>query len=151
VRFETRDEPILVAYCHCRFCQLATGAPLNGAVVYKKTAVRFLGDDPKIYISSQIAERAFCGNCGTSLFTRHYAPEEADYYAIRISTMDNPANFPPTMHYGVESQMPWLDIKDDLPRIRSDDDPEMQRRWTAVGRPDPADQLPRRSPPDDDC
>lgn len=56
--------------------------------------------------------------------------------------MDNPADFTPTMHFGVESQLPWLDINDDLPRIRADDDPEMQRRWTAVGRPDPADQLP---------
>lgn len=151
VRFETWDEPVLVAYCHCRFCQLATGAPLNGAVVYKKTAVRFLGDEPKMYKSSPIAERAFCGNCGTSLFTRHYAPDESEFIPIRLATMDNPADFPPTMHYGVESQMPWLDINDDLPRVRADDDPELQRRWTAVGRPDPADQLPRRSPPDDDC
>ena len=56
--------------------------------------------------------------------------------------MDNPADFPPTMHYGVESQIPWLDINDDLPRIRTDDDSEMQRRWTAVGRPEPKDQFP---------
>ncbi len=151
VRFEVWDEPIAVGYCHCRFCQLATGAPLNAMAVYHKTAVRFLGEEPKMYISSPIAERAFCGNCGTSLFTKHYAPDESEFIPLRLATMDNPADFPPTMHYGVESQMPWLDINDDLPRIRSDDDPEMQRRWTAVGLPDPADQLPRRSPPDDDC
>jgi adenylate cyclase len=111
-------------------------------VIYKKTAVRFFGDEPKRYKSSPIAERAFCGNCGTTLFTEHYAPDEAEYLPIRLATMDNPADFPPTMHYGVESQMPWLDINDDLPRICIDDDPEMQRRWTAVGRPNPADQLP---------
>lgn len=142
VRFETWDEPILVGYCHCRFCQLATGAPLNAFVVYKKIAVRFLGNEPTIYKSSPIAVRGFCGNCGTTLFTTHYAPDEADYYSIRLATMDNPADFPPTMHYGVESQVPWLDINDDLPRIRGEDDRELQRRWIAVGRPDPADQLP---------
>jgi adenylate cyclase len=141
VRFETWDEPIMVGYCHCRFCQLATGAPLNAAAVYQKTAVRFYGE-PKIYKSSLIAERAFCGNCGTSLFTQHYAPDESDYYAIRLATMDNLADFPPTLHYGVESQLPWLDINDDLPRMRAIDDPEMQRRWISVGRPDPEDQLP---------
>ena len=141
VRFETWDEPIMVAYCHCRFCQLATGAPLNGAVVYQKSAVRFHGE-PKLYKSSLIAERAFCSNCGTSLFTQHYAPDESDHYAIRLATMDNLADFPPTMHYGVESQVPWLDINDDLPRMRAIDDPEMQRRWIAVGRPNPEDQLP---------
>lgn len=142
VRFETWDEPMLVGYCHCRFCQLATGAPLNAFVVYKKTAVRFLGDEPKMYKSSLIAMRGFCGNCGTTLFTTHYAPDEADYYSMRLATMDNPADFPPTMHYGVESQVPWLDVNDDLPRVRSEDDREMQRRWIAVGLPDPADQLP---------
>ena len=142
VRFETWEEPISVGYCHCRFCQLATGAPLNAVVIYKKTAVRFFGDEPKRYKSSPIAERAFCGNCGTTLFTAHYAPDESDWFPIRLATMDNPADFPPTVHYGVESQLPWLDINDDLPRIRTDDDSEMQRRWTAVGRPDPEDQLP---------
>jgi hypothetical protein len=142
VRFETWDEPILVGYCHCRFCQLATGAPLNAFVVYKRIAVRFLGDEPKIYSSSLIGKRAFCGNCGTSLFTTHFAPDEGDYHAIRLATMDNLADFPPTMHFGVESQLPWLDINDDLPRVRTDDDPEMQSRWAAVGRPEPKDQLP---------
>ncbi len=68
-----------------------------------------------------------------------YAPDESDYYAMRLATMDNPADFAPTMHYGVESQLPWLDINDDLPRIRTEDDPEIRGRWTAVGRPDPAD------------
>jgi class 3 adenylate cyclase len=142
VRFETWDEPILVGYCHCKFCQLATGAPLNAFVVYKKTAVRFLGDEPKIYKSSLIAVRGFCGNCGTALFTTHYAPDEADYFSMRLATMDNPADFPPTVHYGVESQIPWLDINDDLPRMRATDDPGLQKRWIAVGLPDPSDQLP---------
>ena len=98
--------------------------------------------EPKKYKSSLIAERGFCGNCGTSVYNTHYAPDEGDYYAIRLATMDNPADFPPTMHYGVESQLPWLDINDDLPRISANDDPEMQRRWAAVGLPDPKDQLP---------
>lgn len=142
VRFETWDEPIAIGYCHCRFCQLALGAPLSAWVVYRKSAVRFLGDEPKTYKSSLIAERAFCGNCGTSLFTDHYAPDESEFITIRLASMDNPADFIPTLHFGVESQLPWLDINDDLPRIHTDDDPEMQRRWTAVGRPDPADQLP---------
>lgn len=145
VRFETWEEPVLVAYCHCRFCQLATGAPLNAAAVYQKTAVRFYGK-PKMYTSSLIGRRAFCGHCGTTLFTEHYAPDEGDFYSIRLGTMDNLADFPPTVHYAVESRPPWLDINDDLPRIRSIDDPEMQRRWTAVGRPDPADQLPASLP-----
>jgi hypothetical protein len=72
----------------------------------------------------------------------YYAPNESEYVSLRLATMDNPADFPPTSHFGVESQLPWLDINDNLPRIRADDDPEMQRRWTSVGLPDPADWVP---------
>lgn len=142
VRFEVFQEPLDVGYCHCRYCQRAVGGALGVSLVFEKTAVRFLGEEPKKYKSSEIAERGFCGNCGTSITNTHYAPEESPYYFIRLGAMDNPADFPPTFHWGVESQLPWLDINDDLPRIRTDDDPEMQKRWAAVGRPDPKDQLP---------
>ena len=142
IRFDAWDEPLMVGYCHCRFCQLATGAPLNAAVVYRPHAVQFHGT-PKVYTSSLIAKRAFCGECGTSLYTIHYAPDTGDYCAIRLATMDHPEDFPPTSHYGVESKIPWLDVNDDLPRMRALDDPEMQRRWDAVGCSNPEDQLPR--------
>ncbi len=142
VRFEISNEPLDVGYCHCRYCQLAVGGALGVSVIYEKTAVRFLGDEPKKYKSSEIAERGFCGNCGTSIYNTHSAPVESPYFAIRLGAMDNPADFPPRLHYGVENQLPWLDINDDLPRIRTDEDPEMQRRWAAVGRPDPKDQFP---------
>ncbi len=132
VRYEVWDEPAGVGYCHCRFCQLAVGAPVIVWAAFDKKIVNFLGDAPKTYNSSPIAKRAFCGNCGTSLFTDVTG---FDYYAIRLVTLDNPKDFPPTCHFGVESQLPWLDISDDLPRIRTEDDPELSGRWTAVGQP----------------
>jgi hypothetical protein len=135
VRYEIWGEPAGVGYCHCRFCQLALGAPLNAWVAYEEKFVSFLGDLPKVYKSSLIAERAFCGNCGTSLYTYLNAADTSWYYSIRLATLDNPKDFPPTFHFGVESQLPWLDINDDLPRICTEDDPELAARWTAVGQP----------------
>jgi len=136
VRFETWNEPIGVGYCHCRFCQLAVGAPLNAWAVYEEKFVSYLGDAPKMYRSSLVAERAFCGNCGTSLYTYfEAASDKSRYYAIRLATLDNPQDFPPGSHFAVESQLPWLDINDDLPRICTGDDAELSARWTAVGQP----------------
>ena len=57
------------------------------------------------------------------------------FYSIRLATLDNPEDFPPTCHFGVESQLPWLEINDDLPRIRTEDDPELAACWTGVGQP----------------
>ncbi len=135
-RFEIWGEPEAVGYCHCRFCQLALGAPLNAVVVYEEKYLSFEGDQPQVYKSSQIAERAFCGTCGTSLYTYLKADEsQLFYYSMRLATMDNPEDFPPSCHFGVESKLPWLDVNDSLPRIRTEYDPGMSASWTAVGQP----------------
>ncbi|CUK04173.1 hypothetical protein RUE5091_02596 [Ruegeria denitrificans] len=61
--------------------------------------------------------------------------KELGYYSIRVGTLDNPADFPPELHFGVESQIPWVDTHDDLPRIRTENDPQLTSRWVAVGEP----------------
>ncbi len=136
VKYEIWAGSLGAGYCHCKFCQLAVGAPLTDWVCFEEKFVSFLGDAPKIYRSSPINERAFCGNCGTSLYSYFEAADTSDcFYVIRLATVDNPGVYPPTSHFGVESQLPWLDINDDLPRLRTEDDPGLSARWTAVGQP----------------
>ena len=132
VHYEVWREPVAVGYCHCRYCQLALGAPIGAWAVFEESAVSFAGDAPKIFDSSPISERAFCGSCGTSIYT---IVKNTGYYSIRLATLDNPQDFPPVVHFGVESQLPWLDIHDDLPRIRTETDPELSKRWISVGQP----------------
>ena len=104
VRFEALEEPRSVYYCHCRHCQLAAGALLTVSALYKKTAIRFLGDEPQKYKTSELSEKGFCSSCGTTIYNTHYFPEVADYYTIRVAAMDHPADFPPEVHYGIENQ-----------------------------------------------
>jgi hypothetical protein len=37
----------------------------------------------------------------------------------------------PESHLCVESQLPWYKIDDDLPRMRTEDYPELAALWTA--------------------
>ncbi len=53
--------------------------------------------------------------------------------------MDHPEAFAPEEHWGVESQLQWIDMHDDLPRVRLEDSEGLGKRWTAAGVPDPAD------------
>jgi hypothetical protein len=39
---------------------------------------------------------------------------------ISLGTLDEPEQFKPTYHYGVETEMSWL--LDELPRMRLDED-----------------------------
>jgi adenylate cyclase len=139
VHYEISEPAIATGFCHCRMCQRAHGAPVSAWAAFRAEAVRFTKGEPKYYKSSLIAERGFCANCGSSLTTRYYAPEWAEYTGIKTATLDNPEDFAPTCHLGIESQLPWLDIHDDLPRTRSEDSPELRKRWDAVGAPNPAD------------
>jgi hypothetical protein len=42
---------------------------------------------------------------------------------IGIATLDNPESIRPRRHMGIESQLSWFVIADDLPRVRSDEEP----------------------------
>ncbi len=139
VCYEISQPAISTGFCHCRMCQRFSGAPLTAFVVFPREAVRFTKAEPTYYKSSLIYERGFCVNCGSSLTGSYYAPEAPDWLGIKTASLDHPEEFAPTWHLGIESKMPWLEIHDDLPRVRCSDSPELQRRWEAVGGSKPAD------------
>jgi hypothetical protein len=66
--------PATASACHCRMCQIWSGAAFWGIVVPKDT-VQVEGP-VKLYNSSSFAERAFCADCGTHLWFRDFG---ADY------------------------------------------------------------------------
>ena len=139
VRYEISQPAVGTGVCHCRMCQRAIGASLDAWTAFPREAVRFTNSSPKYYKSSLIAERGFCANCGSSLLVRYYAPEASKFLIMMTACLDKPEDFAPTWHGGVESQMPWLDIQDDLPRTPCDKSADLQRRWGAVGRVNPTD------------
>jgi hypothetical protein len=123
VRFEATEPPTFVGYCHCRMCQKAYGQPSGIFVGFEgaqKGVLRFTKGEPKYYKSSAWMERAFCSNCGSPLGVRDALGD-----AVLVGTLDHPEEWPPTQcHSGIESQIPWDIIHDDLPQWRTEDDPE---------------------------
>ncbi len=49
-----------------------------------------------------------------------------------IGSLDHPEDWLPSIHFGVESQVPWLTIDDGLPRKRTEEDPEYVAAKAAV-------------------
>jgi len=139
VCFETSEPPISSGLCHCRMCQRSSSATFAAWSVFRPEAVSFPNSEPTYYKTSPIAERGFCAHCGTRLTMRYYPKEPSDNLAILTASLDRPEDFAPTYHLGIESQMPWLHMHDDLPRTRSEDSPVLHKRWQAVGVLNPAD------------
>ncbi len=141
-RYELNQPPVGSGFCHCRFCQLFSGAPMSVWTAFPAGALRFVSGGPQWFASSPIAERGFCRHCGTSLTYRLLKPEFSGFDVVFGVTLDEPGEITPTSHAGIESQMPWLDIHDDLPRSRCSDSPKLQRAWESVGVTDPSKWQP---------
>jgi adenylate cyclase len=137
VSFEISQETLGTGFCNCRICQRCTGAPVFAWAAFPIEAVKFTRDKPRYYRLSLIAEKGFCEKCGSHVIWQSLKPEPANYVAIATASLDNPEDYAPTWHGGVESQMPWLQIHDDLPRTRCEESPLLKKAWGSMGATDP--------------
>src|SRR5438128_355048 len=116
VRFELRSDPFDCGWCHCRTCQLNSGAPAMAfASIADGDWVPTAGEQfIKTVKTSSFGHRAFCSRCGTPLYVRvDHQPETVDF---SIVTLDDPAAIEPEFHIFWRSKVPWFNPGDDLPR-----------------------------------
>jgi len=134
IRYEATGEELGSGYCHCRMCQRSTGSPATVGTGFRKDSFRVTQGDPKTYVSSLIAERTFCPTCGSSLWMSWpHAETRGQWVFVHTASLDEPENFAPSSHLGIESQMTWHDIHDDFPRARCEDSPEIVEAWESAG------------------
>ena len=131
VRFAARIDSDDAYLCHCRMCQRATGSISIAFTNVEKGAVRWTGE-PDWYVSSPIARRPYCRECGTSLGFEFPDSPRLD---LTVASFDDPSRFRPTEHFGSESlHEGWLDTSD-LPCSRTDENENVTKRWlTATGK-----------------
>ncbi len=131
IRFQAMAERIWIGYCHCRMCQKASGGPFILYVACWKADVTFTKGRPAIFQSSSWGERGFCRDCGTPLFMQYrdvpaLSDERRALIGFTIGCLDDPTPYQATAHQGVESRLANVNIVDDLPCSRADDDPQVK-------------------------
>ena len=146
IRYQALMPPISKGYCHCRCCQKFTGSVMSVWAAFPAAAVQFTGNEPTYFPSSPIAERGFCPTCGSSLTYRLKRPKPAGYLVIMSGTLDHLEDYAPLAHSGVESQAPWLEILDELPRTACAEPRVLQEAWRSVGLPEPGTWGPMACP-----
>ena len=125
VRYQSDAPPSDANYCHCRVCRRISGAPVVAFIEFAEQSFRITEGEPKFIQSSSFAERGFCANCGSSLIYRPLDADGSSAVYIYSGTLDRQEEAPPKWHTGIESQVPWLVIDDDLPRMRTDENPDV--------------------------
>ena len=112
VRYRLTAWPTGENVCHCRMCQKASGGPFMAFAGVPVADLCWTRGTPKAFASSAVAERGFCGDCGTPLTYRIVG---RDRVSVTIGSLDRPFDMAPRMQYGVELKAAWLDSIPTLP------------------------------------
>ena len=116
VRYKLASKPFNCGWCHCRTCQLNSGAP---AMVFATVPVGDLfwtqgAEKVRTFASSSFGHRAFCGECGTPFWMKvDHQPRTVDF---SVATLDDPTCVAPGFHIFWESRIGWFEPGDALPR-----------------------------------
>jgi hypothetical protein len=116
VRYRIGAAPNSVGYCHCSLCRRASGAPVVAWASVPSESFTFITGTPVAYRSSAVAERQFCGKCGTQITFRYLrTPREID---VTLASLDDPEALEPAYHIWTANRLAWFDTADTLPRHR---------------------------------
>ncbi len=127
VRYSARPTHRDGYYCHCRMCQLAVGNTRAAFINLRKDQVAWTGaTPPTYYASSRIAQRGFCGRCGTPLSFEYLSSENMD---LTVGSLDDPSALRPSSHFAVESRIAGWHVEDGLPGQRLDANAKLMERW----------------------
>lgn len=114
VRFELHGAPKVVTMCHCSLCRRWSGAPAVAWATFANAQLTLHGEPLKAYRSSPIAQRYFCGTCGSQLLFRLDKGDEVD---VTLGAFDHPETLPPSRHIWCQNQVSWFHTAGDgLPR-----------------------------------
>ncbi|WP_245806109.1 GFA family protein [Erythrobacter donghaensis] len=101
-----------VDICHCGMCQRWGGVFYAGV---KGEAAEVTGEDAvTVYRSSQWAERAFCGTCGSNLWYRFLPTGNRSFLA---GLFDLPKGFGIEQQIFVDEKPDWYDIARESPML----------------------------------
>jgi hypothetical protein len=114
VRFQLTSLPFDAGYCHCRICQLTSGAPVMAFATVPRADLTIIAGSPARRASSDFGERWFCRDCGTpiAILVTHQ-PDTIDF---AIATLDDPDAVAPGFHIWTQSRITWFDTTDSYQR-----------------------------------
>ncbi len=93
VRYATAAKPLRVTYCHCKFCQHATGSAFMVEPIFERAKFEITSGTPAIYTlaskgSGKRVTINFCATCGTKLFLSFERFPEV--FGVYGGTFDDP-------------------------------------------------------------
>jgi len=114
VRYRATAAPVRGVICHCPQCRRHSGAPALAFVHFPAKDFTWMRGAPKLYRSSEFAQRGFCADCGSTLSMHEEVL--AHRMLIAVGTLDEPNRVRIEDHVWTKDQISWFRIEDGLPR-----------------------------------
>lgn len=119
VRFQINGPLRDVVNCHCQMCLKLHGGPGAHSKARKSDIKITEGRGLKWYRSSDVAERGFCQECGSSLFWR---PDRQETTGILAGSLDQPTHLKTMGHIFVGEKSDFYKIQDQAPQFQKSSD-----------------------------
>ena len=117
VRFEVTEPLVSARYCHCTRCQRRTGTAGSASAAVVPGSFHIVQGEDRLnaWKPGDGAEKWFCGDCGSAIFTRDR--ENPEQIGVRMGVFDTDPGVRPSTRQFVAYAAPWEPIPDDgLPR-----------------------------------
>jgi hypothetical protein len=118
VRYEITAPLVAAGYCHCTRCQRRTGTAASAQARVAPGSFQLVSgaDAVRTWSPEGGFEKAFCGVCGSGLFSRD--PHDPSVISVRLGSVDGDPGIRPQVRTFVAYAVPWEPIPDDgLPRF----------------------------------
>ena len=120
IKFEAEADPEKVSLCHCTDCQQSTGTAFRTNVPVEGKDFKMLSGTPAIYVkttaeSGNPRAQAFCGTCGTPIYSTTPGDGPKQSYMVRIGVLREREQLVPKVQNWSRSARRWLA---EIPGIR---------------------------------
>lgn len=114
VRYELREDPVVVYACHCTDCQTETGSGFHLAIVARMDAFSYTKGAPEVWRvelpDGRVKGAYCCPRCKTNLGGGR---GPGDMTGIDGGTFDDTSWLVPAGHIWTRSALPWLRLPED--------------------------------------
>jgi hypothetical protein len=135
VRYELREDPVMVYFCHCADCQTESASVGYLGVVAKQTALAFTRGEQKLEVVKAGPpggrERAWrgCPRCKVRLGSA--LERVPGLCSIDGGTLDDTSWLVPAGHIWTRSAQPWIALPEDVIQVAQQPTDE---EWLAIAR-----------------
>ncbi|MES1953821.1 GFA family protein [Salinisphaera hydrothermalis] len=113
VRFRVHADLTDVVACHCQTCRRWSGYFWGATHVSREALSIEAGETLTWWASSDLAERGFCAQCGSSLFYRRH---DVDRISIAPGALESPTGLATAAHICVAEAGDYYDLDPSLPQ-----------------------------------